>query len=258
MASVTFLGAARTVTGSKYLVELGDRRLLVDCGLFQGLKELRLRNWEPLPVDADAIHAVVLTHAHVDHSGFLPRLVAEGFRGRVFCTPGTADLCRIVLPDAGRHRRGRCARGEPARVHAAQPALPLFTEADAFRALVEPAAGRLRPAGAGDAGRRGRRSSTRATCSDRRSSMLDDRRGQRPAAPDRVQRRPRALRPARSCPIRRRWPRPTSCSSSRPTATACTSRTTTARALAAIVRETVAARRQGDHPGLCRSAAWRK
>jgi len=102
MASLTFLGATRTVTGSKFLLEHDNHRILVDCGLFQGLKELRLRNWEPLPVEADSIHAVVLTHAHVDHSGFLPRLFSQGFRGRVFCTPGTADLCRILLPDAGR------------------------------------------------------------------------------------------------------------------------------------------------------------
>jgi metallo-beta-lactamase family protein len=135
MASVTFLGAARTVTGSKYLLDLGDRRLLVDCGLFQGLKELRLRNWEPLPVDAGSIHAVVLTHAHVDHSGFLPRLFAQGFRGRVFCTPGTADLCRIVLPDAGRlaEEDARAANRQGYSRH--KPALPLFTETDAFRAL---------------------------------------------------------------------------------------------------------------------------
>lgn len=135
MPSLTFLGAARTVTGSKYLLDLGDRRLLVDCGLFQGLKELRLRNWEPLPVDADSIHAVVLTHAHVDHSGFLPRLFAQGFRGRVFCTPGTADLCRIILPDAGRlaEEDARAANRHGYSRH--KPALPLFTETDAFRAL---------------------------------------------------------------------------------------------------------------------------
>ena len=135
MASVTFLGAARTVTGSKYLVELGDDRLLVDCGLFQGLKELRLRNWEPLPVDAASIHAVVLTHAHVDHSGFLPRLFAQGFRGRVFCTPGTADLCRIVLPDAGRLAEEDAREANRQGYSRHKPALPLFTETDAFRAL---------------------------------------------------------------------------------------------------------------------------
>ena len=135
MPSVTFLGAARTVTGSKFLVELGDRRLLVDCGLFQGLKELRLRNWEKLPVDADAVHAVVLTHAHVDHSGFLPRLFAQGFRGRVFCTPGTADLCRIILPDAGRLAEEDARQANRQGYSRHRPALPLFTETDAFRAL---------------------------------------------------------------------------------------------------------------------------
>ncbi len=135
MASLTFLGATRTVTGSKFLLEHGDDRILVDCGLFQGLKELRLRNWEPLPVDADSIHAVVLTHAHVDHSGFLPRLFNQGFRGRVFCTPGTADLCRILLPDAGRlaEEDARAANRQGYSRH--KPALPLFTETDAFRVL---------------------------------------------------------------------------------------------------------------------------
>ena len=100
MASLTFLGAARAVTGSKYLLEHQGTRVLFDCGLFQGLKELRQRNWDPFPVPAASIHAVVLTHAHLDHVGYLPRLVKEGFRGKVFCTPGTADLARLVLPDA--------------------------------------------------------------------------------------------------------------------------------------------------------------
>ena len=100
MASLTFLGAAGTVTGSKHLLDLGSHRVLVDCGLFQGLKELRERNWAPFPIDAARIDAVVLTHAHLDHCGYLPRLVAQGFRGRIFCTPGTRDLCSIVLPDS--------------------------------------------------------------------------------------------------------------------------------------------------------------
>ncbi len=135
MASLTFLGAARTVTGSKYLLEVDGRRLLVDCGMFQGLKELRLRNWERLPIPADSIAAIVLTHAHIDHSGYLPRLIAQGFNGRVFCTAGTADLCRIVLPDAGRiaEEDAREANRHGYTRHA--PALPLFTEADAIRAL---------------------------------------------------------------------------------------------------------------------------
>jgi metallo-beta-lactamase family protein len=137
MPALTFLGAARTVTGSKYLLEVNDRRILVDCGLFQGLKELRLRNWQPLPVPAETIHAVVLTHAHIDHSGFLPRLYAAGFKGRVFCTAGTADLCKIVLPDAGRiaEEDARDANRHGYSKHS--PALPLFTEADAYHVLAD-------------------------------------------------------------------------------------------------------------------------
>src|SRR5689334_15536442 len=102
MPTLTCLGAARTVTGSKHLLDTGRVRVLVDCGLFQGLKELRERNWQPLPIDPHSIDAVVLTHAHLDHCGYLPRLVAQGFRGRVFCTAGTADLARIVLADAAK------------------------------------------------------------------------------------------------------------------------------------------------------------
>jgi metallo-beta-lactamase family protein len=135
MPSLTFLGAARTVTGSKYLLEVNDRRVLVDCGLFQGLKELRERNWQPLPVPASSIHAVILTHAHVDHSGFLPRLFAEGFDGRVFCTPATADLCAIVLPDSGRIAEEDAREANRHGYSKHSPALPLFTEADAYRAL---------------------------------------------------------------------------------------------------------------------------
>src|SRR5215468_2372415 len=100
MPSLSFLGAAGTVTGSKHLLETGTHRVLVDCGLFQGLKELRERNWQPLPIQAGDIDAVILTHAHLDHCGYLPRLVAQGFKGRVFCTAGTRDLCSLVLPDA--------------------------------------------------------------------------------------------------------------------------------------------------------------
>lgn len=137
MAELTFLGAARTVTGSKYLLEHGGRRVLFDCGLFQGLKELRLRNWDAFPVSPDSIDAVVLTHAHLDHVGHLPRLCAQGYRGRVFCTAGTADLCGLVLPDAG-HIQEEDARHANTHGYAKHdPALPLYTEADARRALTQ-------------------------------------------------------------------------------------------------------------------------
>lgn len=136
MATLTFLGAAKTVTGSKYLVESDGRRVLVDCGLFQGLKELRELNWQPLPIDAASIDAVVLTHAHIDHTGYLPRLIKDGFKGRVFCTPGTAALGRIMLPDAGRLAEEDAKDANRAGYTKHAPALPLFTEEDALRALM--------------------------------------------------------------------------------------------------------------------------
>lgn len=135
MASLTFLGAARTVTGSKYLLQADGYRLLVDCGLFQGLKELRRRNWGPLPVHPGSIHAVILTHAHIDHSGLLPRLVANGFHGRIFCTAGTADLCSLVLPDAGRLQEEDARLANRQRFSRHAPARPLFTEAEALATL---------------------------------------------------------------------------------------------------------------------------
>lgn len=130
-----FLGATGTVTGSKTLVEHEGRRLLVDCGLFQGLKQLRLRNWSALPIPASSIDAVVLTHAHIDHSGFLPRLVELGFRGRVHTTPATLALCRSLLVDAGhlQEEEARYANRHGFSRHA--PALPLYTEDSARRAL---------------------------------------------------------------------------------------------------------------------------
>ena len=97
-AHIAFLGGADTVTGSKYLVQQGKQRLLVDCGLFQGFKQLRLRNWTPLPIVPEQVDAVVLTHAHLDHSGYLPLLAKEGFAGHAWVTPGTRDLCKILLP----------------------------------------------------------------------------------------------------------------------------------------------------------------
>jgi metallo-beta-lactamase family protein len=135
VASITFLGAAQTVTGSKYLLDTGTSKVFVDAGLFQGLKELRLRNWQNLPIAAAEIDAIVLTHAHLDHCGYLPRLVAQGFRGRIFCTAGTLDLCRIVLPDAGRIQEEDAANANRHGFSKHNPALPLYTETDAFRAV---------------------------------------------------------------------------------------------------------------------------
>jgi metallo-beta-lactamase family protein len=135
MASITFLGAAQTVTGSKHLLDTGTAKVLVDAGLFQGLKELRLRNWQGLTVPAKEIDSIVLTHAHLDHCGYLPRLVSEGFRGRVFCTPGTKDLCGIVLPDSGRIQEEDAEQANRHGYSKHTPALPLYTENDAMHAL---------------------------------------------------------------------------------------------------------------------------
>ena len=135
LATLTFLGAARTVTGSKYLLEHEGTRVLFDCGLFQGLKELRQRNWEDFPVPPSSIHAIVLTHAHLDHVGYLPRLVAQGFQGRVYCTAGTADLCRLVLPDSGRIQEEDARQANKHAYSKHHPALALYGEADALRAL---------------------------------------------------------------------------------------------------------------------------
>src|SRR5258708_1837096 len=135
MSSLRFLGAAGTVTGSKFLLEAGGHRLLIDCGLFQGLKELRLRNWAPLPVDPKSIDAVVLTHAHVDHTGGLPRLVSDGFKGPVFSTPGTHELAALLLPDSAhlQEEEARYANEHGYSKH--RPALPLYTVEDAQASL---------------------------------------------------------------------------------------------------------------------------
>ena len=130
-----FLGATETVTGSKYLVEAGGRHLLVDCGLFQGYKALRLRNWSRLPVPASDIDAVVLTHAHIDHSGYLPLLVKQGFRGRVYCSAATFDLCRIMLPDSGWLQEEEALYLNRRKLSKHDPALPLYTRDDALKCL---------------------------------------------------------------------------------------------------------------------------
>ena len=132
---LTFCGAAGTVTGSKYLLEHEGKRVLVDCGLFQGLKQLRLRNWEPFPLHADRVDAVVLTHAHIDHSGYLPALARQGFRGPVYCTEATRDLCGLMLPDSGHLQEEDAFYANRHGFSKHQPALPLYTEQDARKTL---------------------------------------------------------------------------------------------------------------------------
>lgn len=130
-----FLGAAQSVTGSKYLLEIDKQKILIDCGLFQGQKELRLRNWASLPVEASSIHTVIITHAHIDHIGYLPRLVKDGFRGKIICTHATEDLMKIMLKDAAKlqeeeaefaFKRGYSKHSKPE---------PLFTEKDVEQVL---------------------------------------------------------------------------------------------------------------------------
>lgn len=132
---ILFAGATGTVTGSRYLVEEQNQRVLVDCGLFQGVKALRMRNWTRPPFDPHSVSAVVLTHAHIDHSGYLPKLVKEGFKGPVFCTKGTADLLRILLPDSGFLQEEEARRANKYGYSKHTPALPLYTRAEAERCL---------------------------------------------------------------------------------------------------------------------------
>src|SRR5688572_16413407 len=134
-ASLQFLGAAGGVTGSKYLFSYDDDQVLIDCGLFQGLKELRQRNWAPVPIDLQRLRAVILTHAHIDHSGYLPRIVSKGFAGPVYATPGTCDLLGVMLPDAAylQEEEARYARQKGYSRHS--PALPLYTAEDAEKSL---------------------------------------------------------------------------------------------------------------------------
>jgi len=135
MASLTFLGATQTVTGSKYLLEAGGERLMIDCGLFQGHKDLRLRNWSPFPVDPSSIHWVVLTHAHLDHTGYLPRLVKEGFQGQVWASSATVDLSNLTLMDSGHLQEEDAFYANKKGFSKHKPALPLYTRDDAARSL---------------------------------------------------------------------------------------------------------------------------
>lgn len=135
VVALSFLGAVDTVTGSRYLVESAAGRVLVDCGLFQGPKKLRERNWTRLPFDASSLSAVVLTHAHIDHAGYLPRLCNEGFDGPVYCTRGTRDLLELLLPDAGHLQEEEARHANAGGYSRHHPALPLYTRADGVRAL---------------------------------------------------------------------------------------------------------------------------
>lgn len=128
---ITFLGAAETVTGSKYLLAFENKKILVDCGLYQGRKELRLRNWNALPIDPKSIDTVLLTHAHIDHSGYLPLLVKNGFKGRVYSTEGTRDLCAILLPDSGHLQEEEAELANRYGYSKHSPALPLYSRQDA-------------------------------------------------------------------------------------------------------------------------------
>lgn len=134
---LTFLGATNTVTGSKFLLQTGRKNYLIDCGLFQGLKELRLRNWAKFPIDPKLIDAVILTHAHIDHSGYLPVLMKHGFQGKIYCSKATQDLCAILLPDSGylQEEEAKFANKHGYTKH--KPAEPLYTRADAERTLLQ-------------------------------------------------------------------------------------------------------------------------
>lgn len=132
---ISFFGATETVTGSKYLIEGEKSQVLVDCGLFQGLKELRLRNWQKPPFNPARINSVILTHAHIDHTGYLPLLVKHGFRGKIYCTPATLDLCKILLPDCGHIQEEDANYANRKGFSKHHPALPLYTADDAREAL---------------------------------------------------------------------------------------------------------------------------
>ena len=132
---IKFLGGAGTVTGSKYLISHDNQRVLVDCGLYQGVKKLRLRNWKSFPVDPKTINAVVLTHAHIDHSGYIPALRKRGFKGPVYCTRGTYDLCKILLPDSGYLQEEDARYANKKKYSRHSPAMPLYTEKEAIESL---------------------------------------------------------------------------------------------------------------------------
>lgn len=132
---IQFLGGAGTVTGSKYLLTFNGKKILIDCGLFQGLKTLRLKNWDGFPVNPSEIDCVILTHAHIDHSGYIPRLIKNGFRGRIYSTAATKDLCKILLPDSGHLMEEEAEYLNRTKRTKHSPALPLFTLKEAEQSL---------------------------------------------------------------------------------------------------------------------------
>jgi metallo-beta-lactamase family protein len=133
MTSITFHGATDTVTGSRHLLETGGKRVLVDCGLFQGRREIRERNWKPFPVSPETLDAIVLTHAHLDHTGYLPRLVRDGYNGPVYCTPATEELLHIMLMDSAQLQEEEAEHANRKGWSRHRPALPLYTQEDARR-----------------------------------------------------------------------------------------------------------------------------
>lgn len=132
---LTFLGATETVTGSKYLLSYKSKKILIDCGLFQGYKELRLRNWSNLPIDPKQIDAVIITHAHIDHSGYLPLLMKNGYSGPIYASRGTTELCRIMLPDSGHIQEEDAYRANKYGYSKHKIALPLYTQLEAEEVL---------------------------------------------------------------------------------------------------------------------------
>src|SRR5882724_10683624 len=135
MSTLAFWGAAGTVTGSKYLIESNRARVLIDCGLFQGGHDLRDRNWQEPPFNAASVNACIITHAHIDHTGYLPRFVNHGFRGPIYCSAGTADLMKILLPDSARLQEEEADYRNRHKITKHLPALPLYTEKDARETL---------------------------------------------------------------------------------------------------------------------------
>ncbi len=135
MTRLTFHGAAETVTGSKYLLEADGTKVLIDCGLFQGLKELRKRNWDPLPFTADSLDRIILTHAHIDHTGYLPRIVKDGYHGPILCTPGTKRLAELLLLDSAENQERDAEYFNYKGISSHKPALPLYDPKDARKAI---------------------------------------------------------------------------------------------------------------------------